>query len=303
MIQFHLAWSSTMTTLVAGLIDVFADRPLSGNPLAVVEGADALPDDTLRRIAGELNQAETTFLLNSTRADWKLRSFTASGAEVSGAGHNALGAWLWLGEHGRLGALDTPRTFQQEIGTDVLPITLEIRDGHVYGRMRQAALRLSPPLGELAPLASALGLATDDLVAQPAARTADTGAGHLMVRVQDPQAVDRARPASDQLLAVLRTAGAEGCYIYAFDATAPQTAYARFFNPTVGLWEDAATGTAAGPLCAYLGSEGLLGPDRTLVVEQGVRMGRRSLLHVRLAPEPELSGSGVVMLRGWLDLH
>jgi predicted PhzF superfamily epimerase YddE/YHI9 len=71
---------------------------------------------------------------------------------------------------------------------------------------------------------------------------------------------------------------------------------------TVGLWEDAATGTAAGPLCAYLGSQGLLAADRALVVEQGVRMGRRSLLHVRLVPDPELSGSGVVVLRGWLDL-
>jgi PhzF family phenazine biosynthesis protein len=123
-----------------------------------------------------------------------------------------------------------------------------------------------------------------------------------MARVRDPQAVDRARPAADPLLAVLRSAGAEGCYVYAFDRAAPGTAYARFFNPTVGLWEDAATGTAAGPLCAYLGSEGLLGPDGTLVIEQGVRMGRRSLLHVRLVPEPELSGAGVVVLRGWLDL-
>jgi len=292
-----------MTIHVTGLIDVFADHPLSGNPLAVVEGADGLPDDTLRRIAGELNQAEITFVMTSTRADWKLRSFTASGAEVSGAGHNALGAWLWLGEHGRLGALDTARTFHQELGTDVLPITLEARGGRIYGRMRQAALRLSPPLSDLAPLAAALALTIDDVVARPAPRTAHTGAGHLMARVRDPAAVDRCRPASEPLLAVLRSAGAEGCYVYAFDDAAPQTAYARFFNPTVGLWEDAATGTAAGPLCAYLGSEGLLSRDNTLVIEQGVRMGRRSLLHVRLVPEPELSGSGVVVVRGWLDLR
>lgn len=85
-----------MVELVAGLIDVFADAPLTGNPLAVVQDADDLTDDAMRRIAGEFNQAETTFILRSARADWKLRSFTASGAEVFGAGHNALGAWLWL---------------------------------------------------------------------------------------------------------------------------------------------------------------------------------------------------------------
>ncbi len=131
-----------MVELVAGLIDVFADVALSGNPLAVVEGADALSDADMRKIAGEFNQAETTFLMKSTRADWKLRSFTASGAEVFGAGHNALGAWLWLGESGRLGALETAQTFTQEIGKDVLPITLERMGGRVHGRMRQAPLHL-----------------------------------------------------------------------------------------------------------------------------------------------------------------
>jgi PhzF family phenazine biosynthesis protein len=280
------------------LIDVFAKTPLSGNPLAVVEDAGALTDDTMRRLAGEFNQAETTFIMASDRADWKLRSFTASGAEVFGAGHNALGAWLWLGEHGHLGALDTPVTFHQEIGADVLPITLELREGRVHGRMRQAKLRLSRPLDNLGPLAGALGLSDGDFEQFPPARAADTGAGHLMVRLRDAEAVDRAAPAAARLLAVLGPAGAEGCYVYAFDPSAPDTAYARFFNPTVGLWEDAATGTAAGPLCAYLGSEGLLNADKTLVIEQGAKMGRRSYLHVRLDPEPELSGAGVVVLRG-----
>ena len=291
-----------MTTLVSGLIDVFADAPLSGNPLAVVEGADVLPDDVLRRIAGEFNQAETTFLMRSSRADWKLRSFTAIGAEIYGAGHNALGAWLWLGNHGRLGPLDTPTVFHQEIGPDVLPITMEKRDGRIHGRMRQSRLKLSPPLVGFAPLAAALALKVEDIVPYPAPCVADTGAGHLMVRVQDAETVDRAEPDAGRLLAVLGGASAEGCYLYAFDVDTPQAAYARFFNPTVGLWEDAATGTAAGPLCGYLGSEGLLGETGSLVVEQGVRMGRRSYLVVRLGPDPELSGTGVVVLRGFLNV-
>src|ERR1035441_3293406 len=119
-----------MPELIAGMIDVFADAPLTGNPLAVVQGADELSDEQMRRIAGELNQAETTFILQSARADRKLRSFTASGAEVFGAGHNALGAGLWLGEHGDLGLLATPQTFYQEIGPDVLPIELERSEEH-----------------------------------------------------------------------------------------------------------------------------------------------------------------------------
>lgn len=77
------------------------------------------------------------------------------------------------------------------------------------------------------------------------------------------------------LLAVLRQVGAEGCYWYAHDPLVPSAAHARFFNPTVGLWEDAATGTAAGPLAGYLGHAGLLHGTR-LTVEQGVKVGRRS---------------------------
>ena len=283
--------------LVAGLIDVFADEPLSGNPLAVVEDADDLTTDQMKRIAGEFNQAETTFIMRGQRADHRLRSFTAIGAEVVGAGHNALGAWLWLAELGKLGPLDAPRAFRQEIGNDVLPIVMANVGGRFFGQMRQAPLKLSPPLSDVAALAKALGLQLADIMQSPPPRPGDTGASHLLVRLCDAGTVDRAKPASDALLDVLRRAGAEGCYIYAHDPQSPEKAYARFFNPTVGLWEDAATGTAAGPLAAYLGQQGLL-PNGAVTIEQGTKIGRRSFLNIKLMPDPELSGSGVVVLRG-----
>lgn len=288
-----------MAELVAGLVDVFAETPFSGNPLAVVEGGDALSDAEMRRIAGEFNQSETTFLLTSARADWRLRSFTAAGVEVFGAGHNALGAWLWLAERGKLGALEAPATFRQEIGEDVLPVVVERIGGRVHARMRQASLRLLPALADVAPLAQALGLESSDILTPPPPRPAHTGATHLLVRARDTATVDRAAPENEALHAVLRKAGAEGCYLYSHDPRTPQSAYARFFNPTVGLWEDAATGTAAGPLAAYLGRENLL-CNGALAIEQGVKMGRRSILNVRLAPDPELSGAGLVVLRGVL---
>lgn len=122
-----------------------------------------------------------------------------------------------------------------------------------------------------------------------------------MVRVHDVGAVDKARPDAEALLAVLSRTTAEGCYVYAFDVDAPETAYARFFNPTVGLWEDAATGTAAGPLAAYLAATGKL-TSGELAIEQGTKMGRRSILRILLTPEPELSGTGIVVLRGVLRL-
>ena len=295
-----MAPQSSSFELTAGIIDVFADAALSGNPLAVVEGADELSDDQMRRIAGEFNQAETTFIMRSSRADLRLRSFTAAGAEVGGAGHNALGAWLWMAQDGKLGSIDQPRWFQQEIGGDVLPIELRAVDGRVFGRMKQARVKLGPVLADNVPLAAALGLAPEDIQPKPGPRVADTGAAHLLVRLRDAATVDRAEPAARSLLRVLASASAEGCYVYAFDEGAPGRAYARFFNPTVGLWEDAATGTAAGPLAAYLAYEGLI--SSRFEIEQGTRMGRRSILNVDPGPEPELSGSGVIVMRGTLSI-
>jgi trans-2,3-dihydro-3-hydroxyanthranilate isomerase len=288
------------TVLTAGLIDVFADTPLSGNPLAVVEDADGLSEAQMRRIASEFNQAETTFVMRSGRADLKLRSFTAAGAEVGGAGHNALGAWLWLAQEGKLGPIEGHHTFSQEIGGAVLPLELRRVDGRIFGHMKQSALTLGPELTEFPRLAAALGLASEDLRVTPAPRVADTGVPHLLVCLRDAAAVDRAEPAAKALLKLLGEAGAEGCYIYALAPSAPHRAYARFFNPTVGLWEDAATGTAAGPLAAYLESEGLIAS--AIEIEQGTRMGRRSILRISLAPEPELSGAGVVVMRGKLSI-
>jgi trans-2,3-dihydro-3-hydroxyanthranilate isomerase len=291
---------SSPSTYVAGLIDVFADTSLSGNALAVVEAADGLSEAQMRQIAGEFNQAETTFLLHSDRADLKLRSFTAAGAEVGGAGHNALGAWLWLAEEGKLGTIEGARRFRQEIGGEVLPIELRRVNGRMFGRMRQSGLKLGPALSDLLPLTAALGLACEDVLSRPAPRVADTGVAHLMVRLADAAAVDRAEPFAKGLLKILAAASAEGCYVYALDEASPGRAYARFFNPTVGLWEDAATGTAAGPLAAYLASEGLITDG--IEIEQGSKMGRRSILRVTLAPEPEISGAGTIVMRGMLTL-
>ncbi|HKS99280.1 MAG TPA: PhzF family phenazine biosynthesis protein, partial [Rugosimonospora sp.] len=141
-----------MQAIPFALVDVFAGEPLAGNPLAVVPDADGVGEQLLPRIAREFNQAETTFLLAPTvaGADHRLRSFTAAGIEVFGAGHNALGAWWWLADNGRL---DRQGTWHQQIGPVVLPV--EVAADRVA--MRQEPPRYGRPL-PAQPLAAALGL-------------------------------------------------------------------------------------------------------------------------------------------------
>ena len=278
------------------LVDVFAERPLGGNPLAVVAGPP--PEALLPRIAREFNQSETTFVMRPTRAaaDWRLRSFTAAGVEVFGAGHNALGAWWWLAATGRLDLSAGRIVFHQEIGPDVLP--LEVRPDGIS--MTQSAPEFGAVPPDLSALAAALGLdATDLATADLPAQVVSTGAPHLLVPVRDVGAVDRARVDVPRLLGVLRSVEAEGCYVFALGSTP----YARFFNPTVGLWEDPATGTAAGPLACYLLRHGRSTRGLPIHVEQGHAMGRPSRIEVRVTETAvTITGRGIVVAEGYLHL-
>jgi trans-2,3-dihydro-3-hydroxyanthranilate isomerase len=302
-----------MTAKRAGLpfhiVDVFAVEPLTGNPLAVVDGGVDLTLDLFRRIAREFNQSETTFVLPPTRpgADWRLRSFTAAGVEVFGAGgHNSLGAWWWLAEAGRLALNGSSTEFHQEIGERVLPVTISQTGGQLARVvMQQEAPVAGRRVEDLAALASSLGLTAADMAVDRApCQVMFTGAAHLMVPIRDRDAVDRIRPNARALLAVLEDAGAEGCYVFSMDPRQVEAAvYTRFFNPTVGIWEDPATGTAAGPLAAHLVAHRLATPGQTIVIEQGTAMGRTSLIQVDVVNDTvKVSGRGVVVASGLLIL-
>ncbi len=297
-----------MSTLPFFWVDVFAAQPLTGNPLAVVEGGEDLPFELLQRIAREFNQSETTFVMRPTRqgADWRLRSLTAAGVEVFGAGHNALGAWWWLADAGKLPLSQAASLFHQEIGDQTLPVTICAENG-VPSRivMDQEAPRALNKLADVAGLARALGLTSEELaIHRLPCQVVFTGAAHLMVPIRDREVLDRIRPNAPALFEVLREVGAEGCYVFSLDPRQSEaSAYARFFNPTVGIWEDPATGTAAGPLAAHLAAHGLARVGQRQVIEQGTAMGRTSLIQVEVfADKVQIAGRGVVVASGRLTV-
>jgi trans-2,3-dihydro-3-hydroxyanthranilate isomerase len=292
-------------TIAFSLVDVFAISPLTGNPVAIVPDADRLPLETMQALAREFNQSETTFLLrpDSDEAAWQLRSFTPIGAEVFGAGHNALGAWLWLAAAGRLGEQPAGR-YVQQIGAELLQVTIGSDGaGALTVAMDQSAPQFGSEVADRERLAASLALALDDLVPELAPRVVSTGAGHLQVAIRDRAAVDRAVPDTAALAGVLRDVGGEGCYVYALDPVdAGSVAYARFFNPTMGIWEDPATGTAAGPLGALLVAEGRAASGE-IVIEQGFAVGRPSRIRVTVDGERvQVSGGGLVVADGRLYL-
>jgi PhzF family phenazine biosynthesis protein len=286
-------------------VDVFADRPLTGAPLPVVTDANPLTDTQMRAIAREFNQSETTFLLDGTRPDVtrRLRSFTPTGEEVFGAGHNALGAWLWLASSGQLPLSDDETTFTQEIGDAVLPVHVIRMDSQpTRVSMDQAPPQFGGTVTNYAALANALGLNGEDIITHRPAQVVSTGAGHLLVEIRNRERVDQAVPDAEKLTAALRQVGGEGCYLYTLDTVeVDATAYARFFNPAMGIWEDPATGTAAGPLVAALVASGIVSDGAVAIIEQGHTQGRPSRIAVTVAGQRvRVSGSGIVVASGTL---
>ena len=288
-------------------VDVFAETPLTGNPLAVVADADEVEVDVMRAIAKEFNQSETTFVLASTRpgVSWRLRSFTPAGIEVGGAGHNALGAWWWLAASGRL-ELEGDRTcFDQEIGDRVLPVEVLADGGQPTAiRMEQEAPEVGEEVADVDELAAALGLDAADLGDDLPLQVVSTGAPHLLVQARTSEIVDRAHPEPTRLAAALSEVGGEGCYLFSLEpADRDAIAYARFFNPTVGISEDPATGTAAGPLATHLVAHGRVPDGSAVLIDQGVALGRPSRIEILVdGPRVTISGRAVVAAEGRLSI-
>jgi trans-2,3-dihydro-3-hydroxyanthranilate isomerase len=294
------------TSIPFFFVDVFADRPLTGNPLALVPAADDLTVPQMQAIAREFNQSETTFLLHPAEqgVDWHLRSFTPAGVEVDGAGHNALGAWLWLAAQGLTGD-GAAVVMRQRIGLEVLAVEILREPGEPTRIvMDQGVPEFGKQVANDERLAGPLGLEPRHFRSDVPAQVVSTGVAHLLVPLVDRQSVDEAVAESRQLAAVLAEAGAEGCYLYTTAGSrAGEAAYTRFFNPTVGIAEDPATGTAAGPLAVALIRSQQVRSGVPVVIEQGHRLGRPSRIRVDVdGDRVRLSGSGIVTGQGELRL-
>ncbi|HEV3348687.1 MAG TPA: PhzF family phenazine biosynthesis protein [Methylomirabilota bacterium] len=293
-------------------VDVFTERVFGGNPLAVVFGAEGLEATEMQAIAREMNCSETTFLLPPTRPDCgaRVRIFTPA-REIPFAGHPTIGtAWV-LATEGLLPAGTTRFNLEEGIG----PVEVTLEGDPASPRflwMRHGEARFGPELGERAGFARALGLDPADLLPGQPVRTGSTGNAFLYVPLRDREALDRARLDVPALLAAQGEGPNLGVFVFAPDPD-PHAGrvYSRMFAPhTSGILEDPATGSASGPLGAYLVERGLVAAaDRVdIVSEQGTRMGRPSFVHIRVdmrdgrVDEIRVGGSVVPVIDGRLRI-
>jgi trans-2,3-dihydro-3-hydroxyanthranilate isomerase len=274
------------------ICDVFTDKALAGNQLAVFTDARLIPDALLQPIAREMNFSETVFVYPAAKGGHaRIRIFTPFN-ELPFAGHPILGSAFVLAA-----PLQLP-TIVLETGMGLVPIVLE-RDGPriTFGRMTQPLPTVTPEPAAAAILA-ALGGLTPVL---PVERYVN-GPTHILVTLDSPDVVAKLAPD----LAALARATSAGVSCFAGRGRHWKT---RMFAPGHGIAEDPATGSAAGPLACHLVRHGLIQPADEIEITQGVEIGRPSTLFARAGgtreriESVEVGGCAVTVARGELRLQ
>lgn len=329
-------------------VDVFTDRVFGGNQLAVFPDARDIPQSLFQPIAREFNLSETTFVLPPEREDthFRLRIFTPM-AELPMAGHPTVGTAYVLARLGLFDPAQGPLVFGEGVG----PVPVDIQPGtnpnSPYspepGRitMSQPLPRFEEvPIGEgglsLADVAGLLDLPADQILSKlphsklphpklPHSKLpvqiVSCGVPYLMIPLRDRAALGAAKPRLDRWDATLANCPAKAVLAFCFDPETPQAQVrARMFAPALGVLEDSATGSAAGPLGCYLARHGAIdattavgatdATDATLriLAEQGMEMGRPSLLHIAIdhtggeISAVRVGGDSVYLGHGVLDI-
>jgi trans-2,3-dihydro-3-hydroxyanthranilate isomerase len=253
------------------LVDVFAERPYEGNRLCVVpEPPEDLSAETMQTIANEINFSETVFV-TATRPDgYDVRIFTPD-SELPFAGHPTLGAAFVLASEGRIGSEAVQVSLAGEVPVEV----------QLGGRatMRQLPPTFRTAVEDRAAVAAAAGLEPSDLIDDLPIVPVTTGLQHIMVPVRDEVTLRRA-VREDGITAVCDNAeGSESLYLFAVRGDGD--VMARMFDRLTSIGEDPATGSAAGPLGAYLSEHELAGMPGVVVIAQGEMVKRPSFLGVR----------------------
>lgn len=286
-------------------LDVFTTTRFEGNPLAVITDGDGLSDVQMLAIAREMNLSETVFVQRPTEDEAlaRLRIFTTR-EELKLAGHPVIGTWFLLAELGVVPAQEGGVHVLQQTGAGILPVEIRFKDGRpqrVTMTQKEAAFR--PAKIKKAALAAALGLSPKDFDPKLEAECVSTGIFNLMVPLRNRAALGKI---SMNMIELRRLLGKEATMAYCFALGPNGKAFSRGMLPWE-LYEDAATGSAAGSLGAYLVRHGKLAAGHTLTILQGEEMGRPSHIEVEVTQSgkklvPRVSGAAVKVFEGTINV-
>lgn len=297
-------------------LDVFTDKPLSGNPLAVFHDGRGLDDSVMQALAREMNLSETVFVTKSDKADRRVRFFTPT-SEIPLAGHPTVGTWWLLAEREML---DLPKgqvsRVTQETGAGVLPVDIHMgENGPIEVFMTQTLPNFGKKLADREALCRALGGSEDLIPSDLPLQVVATALPQLMVPTTSLGALEGLPTGGrgGELSDLLASLGTDCAMCYSLETVAADaTVHCRMFAPGLGVPEDPATGSAAGALGCYLVRYGITPPHDgkvQIIVEQGIEIGRPSRIKVEVSvdddgeiSEVRVGGTAVTVIQGEVTL-
>lgn len=303
-----------MTTIPFTTLDVFTVEPFKGNPLAVILDGRTLSQVQMQAIAAEFGYSETTFVLPPKDAanTAEVRIFTPV-AEIPFAGHPNVGTAIALAQQGELfgQVLTDELRFEEKAGLVKVRLHRDDNQALVATIRAPQGLSVSGAISTAA-VAKAMSLQTEDIVvANHAPAFVSVGLKFIAVEVAGLDALARAKPHLEALAALVKAQATEqtdgATFLYC--RVGDDHIRARMFSPFDNVPEDPATGSASAALGAYL-TQLSLEPSttRTILVEQGVEMGRRSLITItaekidgRIA-SVDIAGQAVSVMQGTITV-
>lgn len=260
------------------LLDVFTAKKYGGNQLAVFPNASKINKSLYQSIAKELNLSETVFLFPpKDSGNYSMRIFTP-GKELPTAGHPTIGTAYYL----------TRELSHQASGTQKITLEQQIGPVDVYIHYRDNLpdlITMHQPLPTFGPrhddkrdaLAGLLGLESSELADAPI-QEVSCGNNTLLVPLKSVDSLSKIRLKTDQWISMKPSFGDALLYVYTLTDVKDGDVQGRMFAPEIGILEDPATGSANGPLAAYLTEHQLLNMPATSL--QGYEMGRPSQIYL-----------------------
>lgn len=291
-------------------VDSFTDKPFGGNPAAVVLHADHVSEKTMHNIAREMNVRETVFVSKSQVADFRFRYMTPK-SEIGFSGHPTIAAFHALVEEGLIDLVHDVTMVRLETSTGILDIEI-VRNEST--RQHEIQVTHKKPLFmdtyDPKDYVDALGLSLADIHSPNPLQTVSTGTPHLMIPVSTSRSLDRIKPNWNRLKELQAESDYVSLSVFTRDTREPTSdAQVRHFAPSLGVYEDPVSGSAAGSLGSYFIKYGFMEatyPVTSIVIEQGHYVERPGKIFVEVRGNQEridqvkVSGTGVTVMKGKL---
>jgi len=266
-------------------VDAFTNELFRGNPAGVVPDADGLSEEQMRKIARELNNSETAFILSPSNNDHEVwvKFFTPT-IEVPSCGHATVAAHYIRSLEK---SLPSSKVIQK-IGAGILPVDIIRENGDYKIVMTQGKIEFNELLSSEINknILEALHLKESDRDLRCPIQIVSTGHSKVLIGIKSHRVLDSLHPNMDVLSKISKEIKCNGYFVFTFDSNeADILTKGRMFAPAIGINEDPVTGNANGPLGAYIVQHKLINTNGKIFSfkgKQGEAIGRTGIVDVEV---------------------